>query len=72
VISGGAGDDVIWGMRFADRDSPLPDRLDGGPGNDTIYGGPGADTLSCGPGRDTVVTDAQDRVAKDCEVVKHA
>ena len=63
VIKGGGGDDVI----------------DGGPGNDTIYGqggndritgGPGADTISCGPGRDTVIADAQDHIAKDCEVIK--
>ena len=28
TISGGPGDDVIWGMRWADRDSSAPDRLD--------------------------------------------
>ena len=39
-------------------------------GNDVIDGGPGRDTVSCGPGRDVVIADAQDKVAKDCEVVR--
>lgn len=74
VICGLAGNDVIHAGAGNDV-------IDGGPGNDTIYGeagndritgGPGADTISCGPGHDTVVADAQDHVAKDCEVIKHA
>jgi hypothetical protein len=39
--------------------------------NDIIQARDGeVDTISCGPGRDRVVADADDQVARDCEVVE--
>ncbi|MEY2535805.1 MAG: hypothetical protein QOF29_3715, partial [bacterium] len=62
-ILGLGGDDVVWGMRFADRDSSLPDHLDGGPGNDTIYGGRGGrNTILGGPGDDRLQGGERDNV----------
>jgi uncharacterized delta-60 repeat protein len=46
-VTGGAGDDVIYGDW---RDNVLT----GGPGNDSLYGGAGADTLAGGDGSDTL------------------
>ena len=63
VLRGTAGNDVIYGKAGNDT-------ITGVAGNDLIVGGPGADRISCGPGRDTVVADAQDSIAKDCEIVK--
>ena len=65
VVSGGPGNDTIYGQAGDDK-------LSGGTGNDLTVGGPGADTISCGPGRDTVIADAQDHIAKDCEVIKRS
>ncbi len=61
------------------RGTPAADTLYGKRGNDTLYGaggndllvpGLGRDTVYCGKGRDRVTADYQDRVSKDCEVVK--
>lgn len=46
------------------------DRLYGYAGNDVLVGGPGADVLACGSGRDVAIADANDKVSRDCEVVK--
>ncbi|PSC06028.1 hypothetical protein SLNSH_06550 [Alsobacter soli] len=46
TLSGGAGDDLIYGSGGADS-------LDGGAGNDTLVAGSGADTLVGGAGVDT-------------------
>jgi RTX calcium-binding nonapeptide repeat (4 copies) len=61
------------------RGTPAADTLYGKRGNDTLYGaagndllvpGLGRDTVYCGKGRDRVTADYQDRISKDCEVVK--
>ncbi len=62
-LNGKAGNDKLYGLAGNDA-------LTGGAGNDLLVGGPGADRLACGAGRDTARGDAQDRIAKDCEVVK--
>ena len=71
-IVGTNGNDTLRGTAAADR-------LYGNRGNDTLYGdggndllvpGLGRDTVYCGRGRDRVNADYQDRVSKDCEVVK--
>ncbi len=46
-LSGGAGDDLIYGNRGDDI-------LDGGSGDDTLYGGQDADRLSGGAGDDVL------------------
>jgi Ca2+-binding RTX toxin-like protein len=72
TVVGTARNDVLKG-------TPGPDKLFGKGGNDKLYGyggndrltgGPGADRLVCGAGRDTAIADRQDKVARDCEVVK--
>ena len=56
-ISGGAGDDVIFGNRSGDH-------LEGNEGNDRISGGRGRDYLDGGPGNDELRPDTgKDRVA---------
>ena len=81
TITGTAGNDTLKGGAKADKlngkggndklyGAAGNDVLVGGAGNDLLVGGLGADTLSCGPGRDTASGDANDRIAKDCEVVK--
>jgi uncharacterized protein YkwD len=50
AVWGGAGDDLIWGSRFADR-------LFGGAGNDVIHGRQGDDHLDGGPGNDRLFGD---------------
>jgi Ca2+-binding RTX toxin-like protein len=62
-LVGQAGDDKLYGLGGKDV-------LKGGPGNDLVVGGPGADALSCGSGQDMARGDAQDKVAKDCEIVR--
>ncbi len=61
------------------RGSPLNDKIYGKAGNDRLYGyggndllvgGPGADLLACGAGRDVAIADKEDKVRKNCEVVK--
>jgi Tol biopolymer transport system component len=65
VILGSSGNDTIFG-------GPGNDVIFGGPGNDTIIPGPGADKVDCGPGNDTVEgVDRLDRIAKNCEHVRH-
>lgn len=70
-LYGGPGNDTIYGGPGKDwiDGGPGNDHIYGGPGNDVIYGGGGVDTISCGPGHDVVHADAQDHVARDCEVV---
>jgi Ca2+-binding RTX toxin-like protein len=81
VIRGRAGDDEISGGDGADgiksgRDDDEisggdgNDNLRGGFGDDVITGGKGKDDIDCGKGKDTVIADAQDKVSKDCEIVK--
>lgn len=63
-LFGGAGNDRLEGHRGRDL-------LEGGPGNDTVVARDKAvDTIRCGAGRDLVTADRNDRVAKDCEVVR--
>ena len=62
-LNGKGGNDKLYGLGGNDI-------LTGGPGNDLLVGGPGADRYACGAGRDTVRGDAQDKAAKDCEVVR--
>jgi hypothetical protein len=71
-IVGSNGNDTL-------RGTPAADKLYGKKGNDTLYGvagddllvpGLGRDTVYCGRGKDTVTADYQDRVSKDCEIVK--
>jgi hypothetical protein len=62
-ISGKAGDDKLYGAGGNDV-------LVGGAGSDILVGGVGADEIRCGPDRDTAIRDVQDKVAKDCEVVR--
>ncbi len=62
-LNGKGGNDKLYGLAGNDV-------LTGGPGNDLLVGGPGADRHVCGAGRDTVRGDAQDKAAKDCEVVR--
>jgi len=45
-LSGGGGDDVIWG-------SDADDEIDGGTGDDILFGGAGQNTLTGGAGADT-------------------
>lgn len=54
TLHGGAGNDVLWGLREVLPVAPAPDVLDGGPGDDTIYGGPGRQRIDAGPGDDFV------------------
>ena len=80
TIKGTAGNDTLRGGAAADKldgkggndklyGAAGNDALVGGPGNDLLVGGAGADRLACGAGRDTARGDANDKIAKDCEVV---
>jgi Ca2+-binding RTX toxin-like protein len=71
-LSGGLGNDVLWGG--ADSDV-----LSGGPGNDLFiawgdpgrgFGGRSGDTVDCGAGHDIALVDRNDRVSRNCEVVR--
>jgi len=71
-LRGGSGNDVLWGG--ADLDV-----LSGGPGDDRLvawgdrglgFGGRSGDTVDCGAGHDFAFVDRNDRVAKNCEVVR--
>ncbi len=53
IISGGDGDDTIYGGGGVDA-------IDGGEGNDVLYGGVGADNLIGWTGDDTFMMDADD------------
>lgn len=65
TILGGAGGDFILG-------GPGGDRIFGGAGNDVVVPGNGHDIIDCGPGNDTVEgSGALDRIAKNCEHVRH-
>lgn len=56
VISGGSGNDVMYGDYEAGENLLLDgsDKMYGGAGNDTMYGGGGADTLYGGTGADVL------------------
>ncbi len=67
TLAGGAGKDKLFGGAGKDT-------MRGGAGNDTIdardtKGSSGRDSITCGAGRDTVKANANDTVARDCEVV---
>lgn len=71
-LRGLAGDDLLFG-------GAGDDELYGGAGRDALVGGSGDDLLdardgerdyvNCGAGRDVARVDAEDRVARGCEVV---
>lgn len=63
TVTGGAGDDVLFG-------GPIEgDAIDGGDGRDVIdVAGGGADTVNCGSGTDVVRFDETDTIAADCEI----
>jgi TolB protein len=72
-IDGTRFPDRICGRQGADRIYPGKgkDIVAAGAGNDVIFArDPNADRISCGPGQDLVMTDAKDRVARDCERVR--
>lgn len=83
-LDGGSGNDTLSGGSGNDRVSGGGgnDKLSGGAGRDTLRGGAGRDrinakgggrdTIDCGPGRDTVTADRNDRVARNCEVVRRS
>ena len=72
TIVGTARNDTLRGTPKADKiyGKAGNDKLLGLRGNDLLVGGAGTDRLVCGAGRDTAWADVQDKVAKDCEVVK--
>jgi Ca2+-binding RTX toxin-like protein len=72
TIHGNAGNDTLYGNGGNDKlyGDAGNDKLYGGAGNDYLVGGAGSDVFSCGAGKDTVLKDANDRVGKDCEIVK--
>jgi Ca2+-binding RTX toxin-like protein len=72
TIYGNAGNDKLYGGAGNDKlyGGAGNDKLYGGAGNDYLVGGAGSDVISCGAGIDTVLKDANDRVGKDCEIVK--
>jgi hypothetical protein len=81
-LDGGTGNDTAGGGSGNDRVSGGSgnDKLSGGSGRDTLRGGSGRDVINakgggrdridCGPGRDRVTADRNDRVARNCEVVR--
>ncbi|MFA7013861.1 MAG: hypothetical protein WC202_12995, partial [Desulfobacterales bacterium] len=62
-ISGGAGDDIIYGQEGNDI-------IDGGSGNDILVGGSGADTFKVGDGHDHI-TDYNKLVDGDKVDISH-
>ena len=74
-MSGGAGNDSRH-RRQRQRQAVRrrgTDTLRGGGGRDTINAkGGGRDTIDCGSGRDTVTADRNDKVARNCEVVRRS
>ncbi|WP_205698155.1 calcium-binding protein [Conexibacter sp. SYSU D00693] len=60
-LRGGAGNDVLWGMRIEGADTPaVRDVLDAGPGDDVVYGGPGPQRVDGGPGDDVLQSGIRD------------
>ena len=82
LMDGGTGTDKLAGGLGSDKikGGPGSDTIVGGPGKDTVNGGPGndrivagdglVDKITCGTGYDIVTADKDDKVAKDCEVVR--
>jgi hypothetical protein len=72
TIVGTSRGDTLRGTPKADKlyGKAGDDKLFGFGGNDLLVGGAGTDRLVCGAGHDTARADAQDKVARDCEVVK--
>ena len=55
TVTGGAGNDELWGEGgFELWSGDGDDVISGGAGNDTIFGNQGDDTVSGGPGRDLI------------------
>jgi hypothetical protein len=65
VVTGSAGNDLLYGSRLNDVIEGLAgadrlvggldnDTLKGGPGNDILVGGPGVDAIGGGPGNDVI------------------
>ena len=74
-LYGGSGNDRLFGNAGNDRleGGKGRDILDGGTGKDTILARDKAiDTIRCGAGKDIVTADRNDKVAKDCEVVRRS
>jgi Ca2+-binding RTX toxin-like protein len=77
-LKGGPGPDVLRGDPGNDvlRGGSGVDTLTGGTGDDRLYawgdGGRGrsGDTVDCGPGHDIALVDRNDRVSRNCEVVR--
>ena len=71
-INGNGGNDNIKGGRDDDKikGGDGNDDMRGGFGNDVVIGGPGKDKIDCGKGQDVAKVDADDKVSRDCEVVK--
>jgi Ca2+-binding RTX toxin-like protein len=77
-LRGGPGPDVLRGDSGNDvlRGGAGVDTLAGGPGDDRLYAwgdgrrGRSGDTVDCGAGQDIAFVDRNDRVAKNCEVVR--
>lgn len=71
-INGDEGKDNVKGGRDDDRikGGDGNDDMRGGFGSDLVIGGPGADIIDCGKGNDVAKVDADDKVSRDCEVVK--
>ena len=54
-LSGGAGDDILWGDQWpTGNDTWQHDKLAGGPGNDFIYASHGTNLVYGGAGNDTI------------------
>lgn len=55
TLTGGPGDDVLWGDSNPQYNGPRQrDRLDGGPGDDWLFASHGTNTMLAGPGNDHV------------------
>ena len=60
TLSGGGGNDMLYGEQPTDAEMGGDDMLIGGAGDDNLNGGPGNDTLNGGPGDDTLNGNAGD------------
>ena len=74
-LAGDAGVDALYGGAGKDRlvGGADADKLFGGAGRDVISARDGSrDRIDCGSGRDKVSADRDDKVARNCEVVKRS